>query len=160
MVDNETITVEKVNQYGVHVGGKQYNYSKNYSGQKLVAGQTVTASIYTSATGAKYINQVCDNPVVLEVAARGLPFEAPPAPIKRAYKSKVSLTPPERAASVLPMGRDFDKENRGKTRCALLEALYSNPNVVTDLGKMNVEDIYKVVEDGVNFVFDTRKKAE
>ncbi len=47
------------------------------------------------------------------------------------------------------VGRDFDKEAKGKTACALLAALYANPSV-------NVEDldgVFSKVDAGVKFIF-------
>lgn len=56
-VTQETIVVEKVNQYGVRAGGnKQYNKSQKYTGPELEAGKAYEAEVYVSDKGAKYIN--------------------------------------------------------------------------------------------------------
>lgn len=52
----ETITVDALTKYGVKVSGKNYNYSKFYNGEALVAGNTYEVETYTSDKGAIYIN--------------------------------------------------------------------------------------------------------
>lgn len=52
----ETIVVTKTNKYGVRVGDKQYNTSKKYSGPAFEEGKTYEADVYTSPSGAKYLN--------------------------------------------------------------------------------------------------------
>lgn len=49
-------------------------------------------------------------------------------------------------------GRDFDKENRGKTRCVLMEALLSNPNVV-DASTKDIGQLTTLVDMAVKYVF-------
>lgn len=45
--------------------------------------------------------------------------------------------------------RDFDKEARGKTRCALLQALYSNASLDTD----DTDKLMRLADLGVDYVF-------
>ena len=78
----------------------------------LEAGVTYDADIYTSDGGAKYINSAKLVDSVKPVAE---------APKKVLPVSKAS------PVSAYSTGRDFDKEARGKTKCALYEAVLSGP---------------------------------
>lgn len=51
------------------------------------------------------------------------------------------------------VGRDFDKEARGKTRCALMEALLSNPNHA----ETPVSDLVTRAEEALTYVFSEGK---
>lgn len=111
----ETITIDTVTKYGGRVNGKNYNLSKNYTGPVLQALKTYEAEIYTSAQGAKYINKILrEIEGVAERETVAVPTPAPTAPVAatntHVYKA-----------------RDFDKEARGKTRCALYEAALASP---------------------------------
>lgn len=114
----ETIVVSKVNKYGVRVGDKQYNYSKKYDGPQLEVGQAIDAEIYTSDTGAKYINKV------VEVKTEKVkPVEQKAAPSVTVSSSKPVTLP-------VASGRDFDKEARGKTLFGLIAALVQSPYLI------------------------------
>lgn len=53
----ETITIDKVTQFGGRVNGKSYNLGKKYTGPQLQEGLTYEVRTSTSPNGAKYINE-------------------------------------------------------------------------------------------------------
>lgn len=48
---------------------------------------------------------------------------------------------------------NWDEINRGKVRCVLVEALLSNPNVVTDIENVNAVAIQKLADAMLAYVF-------
>lgn len=152
MTNQETLTVESVNEFGIKVGGKQYNYSPKYKGPKLAVGQLVSATVFTSAKGAKYLNeaQVVNSPVPVVASPALSPKEdntpVSPQKDKRPYKKA------EPKADV-----NWDEVNRGKTASLFVQAILSNPNLSQSLDVVDVDAIQAVVDPLVDYVFGTRK---
>lgn len=70
--------------------------------------------------------------------------------------TKVEVVEPVGVAEVTQLqhklagGRDFDKEAKGKTKCALMEALLSNPNHVDT----PVSDLIVRADEALKYVFE------
>lgn len=139
-------------KYGPQVkddNGAYYSFSKFYKGETKLAAGAYSIDLYVSAKGSNYINSL-----------QGSAMVAPPAPVKRVAKVKqVTETPlmtsPKADVSFKP--RDFDAEARGKTRCALVEALFSNPNVVQDVAKLQTAPLFLLVDEAVDYIFGDKK---
>lgn len=54
---------------------------------------------------------------------------------------------------VMPKGRDFDKEARGKTFCSYLTALLGNPGVVNTLG-VDLEKLFDIAQNATDRTFE------
>lgn len=134
----EIIRVDKVNKYGVRVGEKQYNYSKKYSGEVLEVGKTYEVEIYTSATGAKYINSAklatLSTSAVSTVVEPKIQFIQPversvePKTVANGYGTALSAS--EKDTRILVQG--------------ILQAVLQSPGLAS--GEPN-EDYLKVVKD-------------
>src|ERR1700749_4208529 len=104
------------------------SFSKLYKGVvDFPAGTVLDAELFVSDKGKRYIN-----------SAKIADVKTPVADAKA-----------ETAKPVKTEGRNFDAENRGKTRCALLAGLLSNPSVNVN----DVEATKKLISDYVGFVF-------
>lgn len=148
MANQETLIVESTNEFGVKANGKQHNYSPKYRGPKLQAGQTISAEVYTSPKGAKYLNAAELTPVQAANASVMPVVDAPAAPTqqKREY-TKRSVKAETKS------GVNWDEINKGKVRSLFVEALLSNPNVTQSLDAFEVEKVKEVVEPLVSYVF-------
>jgi len=137
---NEVVQIKQLTKYGFQLeDGSYVNWSKNLKDTdklKVVPGASLEIELYISDKGSKYANSI---------GAQVGEVKAPP---KTEMKEKPGVATYQKVSAALAP-RDFDKEARGKTRCALLEALWSNPSTDTS----NKEDVFKLVEAGVAFVF-------
>jgi len=91
--------------------------------------------LYVSDKGAHYVNSIGK-----QVSAG----EAPPVTETKMVHTKTAVT-----NAVVSGGRDFDKEARGKTRCALLQGFLANPSL--DLS--NVKEALPMIDLLVGYVF-------
>lgn len=58
------------------------------------------------------------------------------------------------SALAIVKGRDYEAEALGKTRCALLEALFSNASLVNgNMSNEELSNLFELAEKGVQFVF-------
>lgn len=136
---NEVVHVKELSRYGFRTpDGKPVNWSTKLSEEekgKVVPGASYEMTLYISDKGARYANTVGKQ--VGEVVA-------PPKVDKAVVES------PRKQLDVKP--RDFDKEARGKTRCALLEAVLSNSAVNFD----EIEKHLPMIDKLVAYVFGDR----
>jgi hypothetical protein len=127
---SENITVDRVGPYGIMVGQEWLGLEKSLTPQMFVKGVTYEIEVTKSAKGKRFIQKAI--PVQLEV--------------KPEAKGNAVVVKPSVA------GRDFQGEAEGKTRCALLEALLSNPALV-NIETQNLEQVIKLANDGFKYVF-------
>lgn len=142
----EVVKVKALSRYGFQIEDGSYvnwgKFVKEEDKGKVVPGGSYEMELYISDKGSKNVNKVGE-----QVGTIPVPSEA-----TRVAQSAVTYEPKARPAAS-PVGRDFDKEARGKTRCALLEALLSNAAVdTTDMFKL-----FAVVDQGVSYVFGDTK---
>lgn len=101
------IVVTELGKYGPKVNGEFYSYSKFFTGEKLQVGEKAVIEVYVSPSGKNYINKIAARETV-----------------------KVVPVAPSQAKD-----RDYDAENRGKTRCQLVAA--SMPILLTGYIDLN-----------------------
>jgi len=136
----EVVSVKALSRYGFQIGDDTYvNWSKGTKQtdkDKIVPGSAWEMELFISDKGAKYLNNVG-----AQVGSHSAP---PVVSFPTGSLSKPTVT------TVNNGGRDFDKEARGKTFCAYLSAILSNPST-------NVKDIaelFPIVDACVARTFD------
>ena len=143
MANLEIITIETVTKYGGRVAGKNYNLSKKYTGPALEVGKTYEAEIFTSVNGAKYINNAKETASQVVTKTSEVPV------VTTASSSKVTF---ESTPIRTVVGRDFDKEARGKTLFGLYSALIQSPYLVNVSN--DIEFIEKIRNFGTELFLD------
>lgn len=151
----ETIKVLKAVQgkFGPQVlveGGKYVSFSKQFQGNTNLVPGSYQVDMFTGKTGNRYINSVEGGDLVTASSVE---------PSKMTTrKPRMAKEVPATAVSTIPefKSRDFDKENRGKVKSLFLEALLSNPNVISslsDVDGLNGEEIQAALNKLVETVF-------
>lgn len=114
----ETITVEVAGKWGPKANGKYYGLKRPLQPTDFEAGKTYDVLTEPWAKGEKSGVNIVQNLGETRLAA-----------------IKKSIEIPERKQVEIPQiktaGRDFDKEARGKTKCALYEAALQSPYLAT-----------------------------
>lgn len=132
---NEVVQVAELSRYGFKTAkGVYVNWSKGTKQadkDKVVPGAVFEMELYVSDKGAHYVNSV------------GKQMDDVPGAVPSVITPKLSQTHPP------TVGRDFDKEARGKTRCALLQGLLAN----SALDLATIDQHFPMIERAVAFVF-------
>lgn len=138
----ETLKVDSLSMYGFKVGTEYVNWSKKITDAdkaKVVPGVTLEADLFVSDSGKKYLNAVLktlDLGATTPTAAKFTPTE------KKAYAPKTVAK-----AVAATVGRDFDKEARGKSRFGFFTAAVQSPFVATMNSQEEVINFAKAVAD-------------
>lgn len=142
----ELIKVEKLSQYGFFdQNGQGYSWGrflKDEDKNKVVPGASYEMVIYIGPKGGKSINKVGRQ------VEQG---DAPPV-----VASAPTVEQPKVARQAPVVGRDFDKEARGKTFCQYMAAVLSNPSVNFE----TVEELFQMIDKCVARTFGDDKAVE
>lgn len=145
MITKEAVHVEGLSKFGFKANGVYYNWSGKLDEDakgKVVPGGTYDMTIYVSDGGKKYVNAVL---------GAGKPTAAPATRADISKPSPVDIGP---VAVSTYTGRDFDKEARGKTKCAVFCAALQSPFAATFGTQKELEAfIGEMVELGVKTSF-------
>ena len=135
MTATETITVNSLNKFGVRVGNKQYNFSKNLVNKDLKEGNTYEVEVFTSANGAKYINSASSALAAKEPIQ--MPSNLPGVATLVEVQKKLNGH------------RDYDAEARGKVACAAYTAALVPAVSISTVDNLeeNIHKLAKIVID-------------
>ena len=137
--------------------GEYYSFGKFYKGSKTFAqGSQLKVELYVSEKNNKYINKVLESIKQEPKAASLEPLSKPIVKRGRPSKSNGNGSLVSTVSNTVKTPeykpRDYDKEARGKTRCAAMTAVLSPMLPILVTNPQNMEEVKEKARELANFV--------